>query len=142
MTRPQRPTSWTEQSETGTIDAWTTGSPPPPPAPRRAAPVRAAAVAPPQLDPTGEPVVIAHAVTVILGALVTAGWVAIPNTVIDTIGTVLALVLSTVGAIIARSQVSPVKGGIWQAIGGYVADLVAAELAKYDQEFEQYVQGQ
>jgi hypothetical protein len=74
--------------------------------------VRAAAVEPPQLDPTREPVVIAHAVTVILGALVTAGWVAIPNTTIDTIGTVLALVLSTVAAISARSQVSPVKGGI------------------------------
>ena len=47
---------------------------------------------------------------------------------------VLVLVLSTVAALIARSHVSPVKGGIWQAIGSYVADLVAAELAKYDQE--------
>lgn len=92
---------------------------------------RHAAVAPPKLEPTGEPVVIAHAVTVILGAVVTAGWVVIPDARITAIGTVVALVLSTVAAVMARARVSPVKGGIWGAIGGYVADVVRAELDKY-----------
>lgn len=115
--------SWNESSETGAMPVaprHRLGQPP------QAAPVRA--VAPPQLDPTGEPVIIGHAVTVILAALVTAGWIAIPNTLVDAIGTAVALVLATVGAVLARARVSPVKGGIWQAIGGYVADVVAAEL--------------
>lgn len=81
--------------------------------------------------PTGEPVVIAHAVTVILGALVTAGWVAIPNTIIDAVGTILALVLSTVGVVLARARVSPLQGGMWAAVEGYVVDLVADELDKH-----------
>lgn len=114
--------SWNENSETGAMT----------PARHRLGQtpgqIPARAVAPPPLDPTGEPVIIGHAVTVILAALVTAGWVAIPNTLIDAIGTAVALVLATVGAVLTRARVSPVKGGIWQAIGTYVADLVAAEL--------------
>ncbi len=80
-----------------------------------------------------EPVIISHAITVILGALVTAGWVTIPNTTINAIGTVLVLVLSTVGAVIARAKVAPLKGNLWQVIEGFVGDLVAVELEKQAQ---------
>lgn len=111
--------SWTENSETQSI----------PLAPRHAA--EPDPVAPPAVDPSGEPVIIAHAVTLILGALVTAGWVALPNATIDTIGTVVALALSTVAAVMARARVTPVQGGMWAAIGHYVADLVDAELARH-----------
>lgn len=117
MTEPR--SSWTEQSETHAF----------PPVPRHAA--APAPVSAPALDPTGEPVIIAHAITVILGALVTAGWIAIPNATINTVGTIVALALTTAGAVLARARVSPIKGGIWTAIEGYVADLVAAELEKY-----------
>lgn len=103
----------------------------PPPAPQPVHVDEPPGAVAPGIDPTGEPVVIAHAVTVILGALVTAGWVAIPNATIDTIGTVVALVLSTVGAVLARARVAPLNGGLWQAITSYVADLVASEVARH-----------
>lgn len=111
--------SWNESSETGMMAAQ-----PPRHALRAPEPT-------PGLDPTGEPVIIAHAVTVILGALVTAGWIAVPNTLIDAIGTGVALVLATVGAVLARARVSPLSGGLWQAIGAYVAELVAEEVARH-----------
>lgn len=56
---------------------------------------------------TAEPVAIAHAVTVILSAIVAYGWVAIPDPTINAVGSVLAFVLSAVGAFIARSKVTP-----------------------------------
>lgn len=83
------------------------------------------------LNPSSEPVIIAHAVTVILGALVTAGWLTIPDPLINTIGSVVAFVLATLGAILARGRVAPVHGGWWATIESYVRDLVGAELARY-----------
>lgn len=93
--------------------------------------------APPPVQSTSEPVLIAHAVTVILGALVTMGWVALPDPTIDTIGTGVWLVVSTVAAIIARGKVTPIDGsnrplGV-QDFEAYVAGIVRAELAAYPQ---------
>lgn len=85
------------------------------------------------LNPSSEPVIIAHAVTVILGALVTAGWLTIPDPLINIIGSVVAFVLATVGAILARARVAPVHGGWWATIEAYVRDLVGAELARIQQ---------
>lgn len=80
---------------------------------------------PPLIPPTSpsEPVIIAHAITVILGALVTAGWVAIPDSTITLVGTVVALVLSTVGAVVARSRVTP-TASLWEVLGDYLDSLV------------------
>jgi hypothetical protein len=72
-------------------------------------------------------VVIAHAVTVILGAIVSAGWAVIPSDTINTVGSVVALAVASVGAVLARGRVSPLKGGI----GGYISDVVRSELDKY-----------
>jgi hypothetical protein len=40
-------------------------------------------------------------------SLVTLGWVAIPSTVIDTVGTVLSLAISIVATVMARARVTP-----------------------------------
>jgi len=83
----------------------------------------------PAAKPTAssEPVVIAHAVTVILAAIVSAGWAVIPSDTINTIGSVVALAVASVGAVFARGRVTPLKGGI----GGYISEVVRAELDKY-----------
>jgi hypothetical protein len=72
-------------------------------------------------------VVIAHAVTVILGAIVAAGWAVIPSDTINTIGSVVALAVASVGAVLARGRVTPLKGGM----DGYISELVRTELDKY-----------
>lgn len=77
-----------------------------------------------------EPVIIAHSITVILGAVVTAGWMVIPSPTINAIATVVGFVASTVGAVLARSKVSPVKDGIWSAIERHVSAVVAEERAR------------
>jgi hypothetical protein len=51
-------------------------------------------------------------VTIILTALVTASWVVIPTTTIDAVGSVVPLVASMLGAILARSRVTPPQGGM------------------------------
>jgi hypothetical protein len=81
-------------------------------------------------DPTSEPVLIAHAATVILGALVSLGWVAIPDTTINLIGTVAALIVSTVGVVVARGRVTPlIPGGVdANAVRLLVAEIVRTEL--------------
>lgn len=57
---------------------------------------------------TAEPVLIAHAITAFLAALVATGWIAFPSqSVLDVIGTGLALLVATVGAFVARGQVTP-----------------------------------
>ena len=80
---------------------------------------------------------IAHAVTVILGALVTLGWIALPNADVDILGTGVWLVVSTVVAIVARGKVTPVDGsnrplgvGDFEA---YVLGIVRDELSAYPQ---------
>lgn len=93
--------------------------------------------APPPVQPTSEPVLIAHAVSVILGALVTLGWVAVPNSTIDIIGTGVWLVVSTVAAVVARGKVVPIDGSK-RPVGvadfeAYVVGIVRDELAAYPQ---------
>lgn len=118
------PKSWAEMSTTQHI-------PPVAPAPKHRA-VAAEDPAPSAgLDPTSEPVIIGHSITLILAALVGLGWLTIPSTTIDAIGTLVAVVLSTVGAVMARARVSPLSGGLWSAVEQYVRERVAAELAKY-----------
>jgi hypothetical protein len=77
-----------------------------------------------------EPVVIAHAVTTILSALVAFGWATIPGDTITIIGTVLAFVLSCAGVVMARAKVSPVNSTWWDVVSGYVTDLVKAEILR------------
>ena len=88
---------------------------------------RHAAEPAPKPTPSSEPVVIAHAVTVILAAIVSAGWAVIPSDNINTIGSVVALAVASVGAVLARGRVTPLKGGI----GGYISEVVRTELNKY-----------
>jgi predicted lysophospholipase L1 biosynthesis ABC-type transport system permease subunit len=83
-------------------------------------------------DQTSEPVLIAHAVTVILAAVVSLGWVAIPNDTIDLVGTGVALLVSTVVAVVARGKVTPVAKASTldaAAIRLLVAEVVRTELA-------------
>lgn len=65
---------------------------------------------------TSEPVVISHAVTTILYAVAGAGWLTIPDPTINTIGTIAALVISTVGTFAARAKVSPTGRITWATI--------------------------
>jgi hypothetical protein len=80
----------------------------------------------PKPTASSEPVVIAHAVTVILAAIVSAGWAVIPSDTINTVGSVVALAVASLGAVFARGRVTPLKGGI----GGYIPEVVRAELDK------------
>jgi hypothetical protein len=86
---------------------------------------------------TAEPVLIAHAVTVVCAALVSLGWLTIPNPTIDMIGTGVWLVVSTVAAVIARGKVTPVDGSNRPVSAAdfeaYVAGIVRDELAAYPQ---------
>lgn len=91
----------------------------------------------PPVQSTAEPVLIAHAVTVVLAALVGLGWLTLPNPMIDAIGTGAWLLVSTVAAVIARGKVAPVDGtnrplGIGD-FESYVAGIVRDELAAYPQ---------
>lgn len=57
---------------------------------------------------TSEPVLIAHAFTALLAVGVGLGWYVFPGQpTVDAIGSVTALVLSLVGAFVARGKVSP-----------------------------------
>jgi hypothetical protein len=92
---------------------------------------------PAPVQSTAEPVLIAHAVTVILAALVGLGWVTIPNQTIDLVGTGAWLLVSTVAAVMARGKVTPVDGtnrpvGIAD-FEAYVLGVVRDELATYPQ---------
>jgi hypothetical protein len=86
---------------------------------------------------TAEPVLIAHAVSVILAAVVSLGWLTIPDTSIDLIGTAVWLVVSTVAAVIARGKVTPVDGSNRPVAAAdfeaYVLSIVRDELAAYPQ---------
>lgn len=77
---------------------------------------------------TSEPVRIAHIVTTALYLAVTLGWVFLPNTVIDTIGTVVAFLLSTYGAELARGKVSPTGRITWDGIKGVIRAMVYEEI--------------
>lgn len=77
-----------------------------------------------------EPVLISHAVTTILSALVTLGWIVVPNSTIMAVGTLIAFLLSGVGAVMARAKVSPVNSTWWDVISGYVTDLVKVEIER------------
>lgn len=76
-----------------------------------------------------EPVVISHAVTVILGALVSAGWASIPDPTINVVGSILAVVLAGVTTVITRSKVTP-TASLVSIVEGLVKEAVAAEIAK------------
>lgn len=81
---------------------------------------------------TSEPVLIAQAVTVILGALVSLGWVVVPDATIDLVGTGVALVIAAVAAVVARGKVTPLaKAGALNAdaLRLLVAEVVRTELA-------------
>ena len=56
----------------------------------------------------GEPVALSQALTVLLSAAVTAGWVTIPDPTVNALATLLALVITTVSTLRARSKVTPV----------------------------------
>lgn len=91
----------------------------------------------PSTQATAEPVLIAHAVTVVLAALVGLGWVTIPDPLIDAAGTGVWLLVSTVAAVIARGKVTPVDATNRPLVAAdfeaYVAGIVRDELAAYPQ---------
>lgn len=103
-----------------------------PPIQRAADPDPVPEPAPPELpgprEATGEPVLISQAVTVILGAIVSAGWAVIPDQTINAVSTLIWVVASVVGSFLARGRVKPLKGGLWAQVEDYVAELVAAEM--------------
>src|SRR4051812_27767849 len=86
---------------------------------------------------TGEPVVIAQAVTTVLAILVSAGWIVLDDQLIAMIATAIGLIVTIVTTILARARVSPLKGGlistvhhvVGQVVEPLVADRVRAELA-------------
>lgn len=91
----------------------------------------------PPVASTAEPVLIAHAITVTLAALVSLGWITVPDPTIDLIGTGVWLLVSTVVAVVARGKVTPVDGSN-RPLGvadfeAYVAGIVRDELAAYPQ---------
>jgi hypothetical protein len=57
------------------------------------------------------PVAFATGIQIILGAIVSAGWATISNVTIDTVGSVIAVVLGALAGVIAHSKVTPVTGG-------------------------------
>jgi hypothetical protein len=59
---------------------------------------------------TSEPVLIAHVVTVLLGGVVGLGWLTLSDSTINLVGTVVFILVSTVGAVVARGRVRPVDG--------------------------------
>lgn len=64
--------------------------------------------APTPTPATPEPVLIAHTISAFLAALVAAGWITFPSQpVLNVVGTGLALLVATVGAFVARGQVTP-----------------------------------
>jgi hypothetical protein len=77
---------------------------------------------------TSEPVVISHAITTILFAAAGAGWLTVPDTTIDTIGTIAAVVLSTIGAFAARAKVSPTGRITWASVRDELQSLLYDEI--------------
>lgn len=77
---------------------------------------------------------IAHAFTMLLAALVTAGWVTYPSKpLLDVLGTGAALVLALVGAFVARSKVTPgvpVLPGSWAEWEQVIAEI-ATEVTQH-----------
>ena len=59
----------------------------------------------PTVEPAGEPVVIAQAVTAVLAALDGLGWVSVPSTTMNLIFTAVAAVGMAVSTVLARSKV-------------------------------------
>lgn len=91
----------------------------------------------PPVAGTSEPVLIAHAFTAILALGVGLGWWVFPGQpVIDAIGTVTALIVSLIGAMIARGQVSPV-GSPWLVDIEQTITEIATEVAQ--QQIDTYV---
>lgn len=86
---------------------------------------------------TSEPVLIAHAVTVILGGLVGLGWLTLPDSLINTVGTVVFVLVSTVAAVVARGKVTPVDGSnrplTADDVVAYVTGVVRDEIAAFEE---------
>ena len=88
----------------------------------------------PTPNTTPEPVLIAHAVTAVLACLVGAGWIVFPQDVtLDGIGTAIALLISTIGAFIARGKVTPTNTALpatwaqWEQVITEIATEVAQQ---------------
>lgn len=94
----------------------------------------------PDTATTPEPVLIAHAVTVILGALVGLGWFVIPSATVNTIGDAVLILVSTVGVFVARGRVKPVNSPTgpttWTEIETAITEM-ATEIARA--EIDSYV---
>jgi hypothetical protein len=80
-----------------------------------------------------EPVLVAHAISTLVYAAVGVGWVTLDDQVVAGVGTVVAFVLSTVAAVIARSRVSPTGTLSWTGVRDAIRDVIAAELGTLGQ---------
>lgn len=93
----------------------------------------------PDTASTPEPVLIAHSVTVILGALIGLGWFMIPSATVNTIGDAVLILVSTVVAVVARGKVKPVNSPtgpttwteIETAITEIATEITRAEIDSY-----------
>lgn len=79
-----------------------------------------------------EPVLIAQAITVILGAFVTTGWLVLPSDVVMTVGTVVAFIVSGVMAVAARARVAPVNTSWFDVASSALGDLIRSEIETHD----------
>lgn len=83
---------------------------------------------------------IAHAFTTLLAALVAAGWITYPSKpVLDVIATATAVILALVGAFVARSKVTPSGAALpssWAEWEQVIAEI-ATEIAQ--QQIDTYV---
>jgi hypothetical protein len=87
-----------------------------------------------------EPVVISHAITVLLGALVSTGWAVIPDRDVDTIASVAALVIAGIATVLTRARVRPTRTALLVDIGkvaaAVAAEAVAEQLAQHQPDPE------
>jgi hypothetical protein len=94
----------------------------------------------PDTASTPEPVLIAHAITVVLVALGGLGWFVIPDATINSVGDIVLILLSTVSAVVARGKVKPVNSpagpSTWTELETVIHEI-ATEVARV--EIDSYV---
>jgi hypothetical protein len=84
----------------------------------------------PRPTATGEPVVIGQVVTVLIGAMVTAGWITLDDQTIQLLVTGAGLLVSAVVTVMTRARVSPLKGGLRETVAEVVDEFLQQAVAE------------
>lgn len=79
---------------------------------------------------TGEPVVIGQVVTVLVGAMVTAGWITLDDQTIQLLVTAGGLLVSAVVTVLTRARTSPLKGGLREMVTEVVNETMSRAVAE------------